>query len=385
LGRWEIEDGEGITGGIAISRVKKILLVVSARPNFMKIAPVLEQLNKVKDDFRSILVHTGQHYDALMSDVFFDDLGLPGPDYHLGVGSGSHPARMARTLVAFEEVLAKEHPDLVVVAGDVDPTLACALNASWLHLPVAHIEAGLRSRDRRMPEEITRILTDALSRFLFTPSADADENLAAEGVSPDRIFRVGNVMIDSLRRLEPVADASDILDRLGLEAGSYGLVTLHRPSNVDDPAVLAGILGALSQIQARLPLVFAQHPRTRKQIEAFHLSDTLDAMQNLVVTAPLGYIEMLKIQKRARLVLTDSGGLQEETTAFGVPCLTLRENTERPVTIEEGTNRLVGVDPNAIVQAADAALAEPCAEATVPDLWDGRAAERIVEVIRKHI
>jgi UDP-N-acetylglucosamine 2-epimerase (non-hydrolysing) len=351
----------------------------------MKIAPVLDQLGKAEDEFHPLLVHTGQHYDALMSDVFFEDLGLPTPDYHLGVGSGSHAARVARTLVAFEEVLVDESPDLVVVAGDVDPTLACALNATWLHLPVAHIEAGLRSRDRRMPEEITRILTDALSRFLFTPSIDADENLLAEGVETERIFRIGNVMIDSLRRMEPLADASDVLDRLGLEEGAYGLVTLHRPSNVDDKIVLEGILGALSEIQRRLPLVFAQHPRTKKQIETFGLGQQVRDMENVVVTPPVGYLDMLKIQKCARLVLTDSGGLQEETTAFGVPCLTLRENTERPVTIQEGTNTLVGVDPDTIIRGADTALSDGSRKAWVPDLWDGCAAERLVSVLREQL
>lgn len=351
----------------------------------MKIAPVLERMKRLGDEFHPLLVHTGQHYDALMSDVFFEDLGLPSPDFHLGVGSGSHAARVARTLVAFEEVVVEERPDLVVVAGDVDPTLACALNATWEHLPVAHIEAGLRSRDRRMPEEITRILTDALSRFLFTPSPDADENLLSEGIEANRIFRIGNVMIDSLRRMEHLADASDVLLRLGLHEGGYGLVTLHRPSNVDDKGVLEGILGALGEIQEQLPLVFVLHPRTRKQIEAFNLEAKVQGMKNVLITPPVGYLEMLKIQKCARLVLTDSGGLQEETTAFGVPCLTLRENTERPVTLREGTNTLVGVDPVEILQGANAALEEIPGSGSVPELWDGLAAQRLVTVLQDNL
>ncbi len=351
----------------------------------MKVAPILSQMKDLPDIFCPVLVHTGQHYDVQMSDVFFQELGLPEPDHHLGVGSGSHAQQTARVLMAFEEVLSKEEPQVVVVVGDVNPTVACAMDASKANIPVAHVEAGLRSRDRRMPEEINRIVTDAISDFLFTPSADADGNLRGEGVSQNRIFRVGNVMIDSLRKMEPAADRSDVLERLGAREKEYALLTLHRPSNVDDREVLAGILDALDAIQREIQVIFTVHPRTRARLEAFELQSRVVAMGGLTMTEPVSYLDSLKLQKEARLVLTDSGGLQEETTAFGVPCLTLRENTERPVTISEGTNTLVGVAPEAIVGAARAVLEGSVSKGRIPELWDGHTAERIVDVLQRRL
>lgn len=366
-------------------KLRDIIIVVSARPNFMKVAPILSHLKAMPDVFRPLLVHTGQHYDVQMSDVFFRELGLPKPDYHLGVGSGTDAEQTAGVMVAFEEVLLKTMPDLVVVVGDVTPTMACSINAVKLWVPVAHVEAGLRSGDRRMPEEINRIVTDAISSFFFTPSPDGDANLIRAGVVPERIFCVGNVMIDSLCRLEPLADGSDVVERLGVEEKGYALLTMHRVSNVDQQDVLKGILNAVEQIQRELPIVFPLHPRTRKRIAAFGLEGMVGGMKNLKVTEPVGYFDILKLQKAARLVLTDSGGIQEETTALGVPCLTLRENTERPVTIEVGTNTLVGVDPKAIVETTQRVLKGDYKQGRVPDLWDGHAAERIVGVLREQL
>ncbi len=361
---------------------RKIALVVSARPNFMKIAPILASMKREPDRFEPLLVHTGQHYDVRMSDVFFKELGLPEPDHHLEVGSGSHGEQTAKVMVAFEKVLLSESPDLVVV-GDVNPTLACAVDAAKLYIPVAHVEAGLRSRDRRMPEEINRILTDAISSFLFTPSRDGDDNLAKEGLPADRIHFVGNVMIDSLRLLEPLADRSDVLERLGVPSAGFALLTLHRPSNVDDEGVLRGILSALDEIQREVPIVFPAHPRTRGRLSAFGLEERVEGMGNLHLTDPVSYLDSLKLQKCARMVLTDSGGLQEEATAFGVPCLTIRENTERPVTLDVGTNTLVGTSPKSIVDTARQVIAGDYRKGSIPELWDGRAADRIVRVLRE--
>ena len=365
-----------------MAQPRKIALVVSARPNFMKIAPILTSLRREPDRFEPLLVHTGQHYDVRMSDVFFQELGLPEPDYHLEVGSGSHGEQTAKVMVAFEKVLLSESPDLVVVVGDVNPTLACALDAAKLCIPVAHVEAGLRSRDRRMPEEINRVLTDAISSFLFTPSRDGDDNLVKEGLPAERIHFVGNVMIDSLRLLEPLADESDVLGRLGVGERGYAVLTLHRPSNVDDEAVLKGILSALDEIQREVPIVFPAHPRTLARLSEFGLQERVAGMEGLHLAEPVSYLDSLKLQKSARMVLTDSGGLQEETTAFGVPCLTIRENTERPVTLDVGTNVLVGTRPESIVDTARRVIAGDCREGWLPELWDGHAAERIVAVLR---
>ncbi|WP_050727641.1 non-hydrolyzing UDP-N-acetylglucosamine 2-epimerase [Vulgatibacter incomptus] len=359
----------------------KIVHVVGARPNFMKIAPVMKAI-AAAGFAQQRLVHTGQHYDASMSDVFFDDLGLPRPDIFLGVGSGSHAEQTAKVLIGFEKVCLEEKPDLVVVAGDVNSTLAAALVSAKLLIPVAHVEAGLRSRDLSMPEEVNRILVDRISDLLLTPSRDGDENLLAEGTPPDRIHLVGNVMIDSLLSHLETARRLGIPERMDLAPGNYAVLTLHRASNVDDPMVLSGLLGAIELIQQQLPVVFPVHPRTRKQVEAFGFDSRVQAMKNLKLCEPLGYLEFLGLTSQAKLVLTDSGGLQEETTALGIPCLTLRENTERPVTVTEGTNTVVGTDPNSIMYEAESALAGRGKGGRRPALWDGRASERIAEVVR---
>lgn len=359
----------------------KILHVVGARPNFMKIAPVMKAIARA-GFAEQRLVHTGQHYDVAMSDVFFTELGMPVPDLHLGVGSGTHAEQTARVLVGFEKVCAAEHPDLVVVAGDVNSTMACALDCAKLRVPCAHVEAGLRSFDLNMPEEVNRIVTDRLCEILLTPSADADENLRREGTPGERIFRVGNVMIDTLREHLPQARATGSISRLALEPGRFAVLTLHRASNVDDPRVLDALVGALETIQQELPIAFPVHPRTRKRLEEFGLADRIRGMRGLRTCAPLGYLEFLGLTSQAKLVLTDSGGLQEETTALGIPCLTLRENTERPVTIDEGTNVLVGVDPKRIVEETFAVLAGRGKGGRIPSLWDGRASERVAEVLR---
>jgi UDP-N-acetylglucosamine 2-epimerase (non-hydrolysing) len=359
----------------------RILHVVGARPNFMKVAPILAELRK-HPDVEQVLVHTGQHYDEKMSDVFFQDLGMPAPDVHLGVGSGSHAQQTAKVMMAIEPVLLGRRPDVVVVAGDVNSTLAVALVASKLGIRIAHVEAGLRSRDWSMPEEVNRVLTDRLSDLLFTPSPDGDENLAREGIDPARVHLVGNVMIDSLRAALPRARESRIHAQLGVGRGAYALATLHRPSNVDDPESLAKVLGALAEIAARLPVVFPIHPRTRARMAAdARLRDRAASARGLRLVDPLGYLDFLALAADARFVLTDSGGIQEETTALGVPCLTLRENTERPVTVEVGTNTLVGTDPAQIVPAAIAILEGRGKTGRIPDLWDGRAAERIARIL----
>jgi UDP-N-acetylglucosamine 2-epimerase (non-hydrolysing) len=360
----------------------KLALVVGARPNFMKIAPVLSELNRHPEEFQSFLVHTGQHYDAKMSDVFFDDLGLPTPDVFLGVGSGSHAVQTAQTMIAFERVLLELRPDWVVVVGDVNSTIACALDAVKLGIKVAHVEAGLRSRDRSMPEEINRILTDSISDLLFTPSRDGDANLLAEGITREKIRFVGNVMIDSLRRFENYASQTNALDAVGIRVAEYGLVTLHRPSNVDNPQQLASILNALERIQKRVRLVFPIHPRTRKMMADFGLMERVDQMGGLMLLDPVGYKDFLQLERNSLMVLTDSGGVQEETTVFGVPCLTLRESTERPVTIDSGTNILVGLDEERIVAEAFNIVDGRGKKGQIPEGWDGHTAERIVKAFR---
>jgi len=358
-------------------RKPRILLVAGARPNFMKVAPVWRAL-EATGKFDLVLVHTGQHYDDNMSKVFFDDLRLPRPDAYLGVGSGSHAGQTARVMLAFEPVMMNADPDLVVVVGDVNSTMACALVSSKLDVPVAHVEAGLRSFDRAMPEEINRIVTDALSDLLFITSVEARDNLLREGVDGAKIHLVGNVMIDSLHFYAPAAEASAILATLGLEGTRYGLVTLHRPTNVDDTMVLVPLLEALARIGEECPLVFPVHPRTRAVIERVGIEVQADRLR---LIDPLGYLDFMKLMKYSSIVLTDSGGIQEETTALGIPCLTIRDNTERPITVTVGTNRLVGTRPNRIVSEALDALQHGVAGAKIPDRWDGNAAPRIAEVI----
>jgi UDP-N-acetylglucosamine 2-epimerase (non-hydrolysing) len=349
----------------------KILNVVGARPNFMKIAPIVEEMKKTPD-FDGVLVHTGQHYSDGMSDVFFRELGIPIPDVHLGVGSGTHAEQTARIMVEFEKVCVDRRPDLVLVVGDVNSTLACAIVAAKLCIPVVHVEAGLRSFDRTMPEEVNRVVTDALSSILFTTSRDADENLIREGIDASKIHFVGNVMIDTLLKHKQRAQ------ELRIEKPQrYALVTLHRASNVDDRAVLGPILEALNEITHSIPVLFPIHPRTAKSIRDFGLP-----MNGVRTMEPLGYLEFLNLEANATVVLTDSGGLQEETTILGVPCLTLRDNTERPITIAHGTNVMVGTDKTRILQAFRRVLNGDWKPSGPPEGWDGHAAERIIRVLR---
>ena len=366
----------------------KVINVVGARPNFMKAAPVVGAMRRRSREFLPLAVHTGQHYDAQMSDAFFRDLELPAPDVSLGVGSGTHAAQTAAVMQRFEPVVSEEKPDWVMVYGDVNSTLACALVCAKLHVRVAHVEAGLRSRDRRMPEEINRLLTDQISDLLLTPSPDADANLLAEGIPPARIRFVGNVMIDSLRAQLPRAARSAIRAELGVEGADYAVLTLHRPSNVDDPATFTSILDALEEISGRVPVIFPAHPRTRARITELGLAARVEKLKNLRFIEPLGYLNFLRLYSGARLVLTDSGGLQEETTALGIPCLTLRENTERPVTVQMGTNTVVGTDAQRIIEAANATLDVASVRAgghsttpRIPPLWDGRTADRILDAL----
>jgi UDP-N-acetylglucosamine 2-epimerase (non-hydrolysing) len=359
----------------------KVINVVGARPNFMKVAPLVEAMRRREPEFAPLILHTGQHYDSQMSDAFFDDLELPQPDIHLGVGSASHAQQTAAIMERFEPVVLREKPDWVLVVGDVNSTLACALVCSKLGVKVGHVEAGLRSRDRTMPEEINRILTDQIADLLFTPSHDADENLRAEGIPAARIRLVGNIMIDSLLKYLPRVEKSEIKKTLGIENTPYAVTTLHRPTNVDDPTVLSRILKVLIEISERMPVVFPVHPRTQKMIPDL---GTIDTGGRLIMTRPLGYLDFLNLYSGASLVLTDSGGIQEETTVLGIPCLTLRENTERPVTVELGTNHVVGSDPIKIKAAVANVLDNSSKSALrVPPLWDGKTAERILDELTR--
>ncbi|MFN8488774.1 MAG: UDP-N-acetylglucosamine 2-epimerase (non-hydrolyzing) [Caldilineaceae bacterium] len=355
----------------------RVLHVVGARPNFMKVAPVMAALDRCAG-VRQVLVHTGQHYDANMSDIFFKQLGLPEPGINLEVGSGSHAVQTAQIMIKFEEVVCAHRPDMVLVYGDINSTVAAALVCAKLHIPVSHVEAGLRSGDRTMPEEINRLVTDQIVDLLFTPSTDGDENLLREGVDPAKIHFVGNVMIDTLVRLLPLAEQQGLVEKLALTPQGYGLVTLHRPSNVDEPAMLQQIMDALVEISHALPLVFPIHPRTRRRLEDLPIA--IDQTR-VKLTEPLGYLEFLALQRHAKLLLTDSGGVQEESTYLGVPCLTLRENTERPVTVTVGTNILVGQDMERLRQETDRVLSGKGKQGTIPPLWDGHAGERIAEIL----
>jgi UDP-N-acetylglucosamine 2-epimerase (non-hydrolysing) len=353
--------------------VTDLLIVAGARPNFMKVASVVEGARRV--GLACALVHTGQHYDAELSDVFFAELGLPEPDAHLGVGSGTHAEQTARIMTAFEPELRRFDPAVVVVVGDVNSTLACSLVAAKEHYPIAHVEAGLRCHDFFMAEEINRRLCDHLSTFLFTTSRDARANLVQEGIPDERVVFVGNTMIDTLLRSADAARARGAAERLGV-ASSYALLTLHRPENVDHEAILAGLLGAVRQISAEVPVVLPLHPRTAGRIEQFGLGGILEA-PGMHVCPSLGYLDFLGLLAGSRVVLTDSGGVQEEATVLGIPCITLRESTERPVTVEAGTNVVVGTQPEAVLAAAAAALNGERGPAQIPELWDGRAGERI--------
>jgi UDP-N-acetylglucosamine 2-epimerase (non-hydrolysing) len=350
----------------------KIICVAGARPNFMKVKPVMDALEARGADV--VLVHTGQHYDEAMNDVFFRDLNLREPDRHLGTGSGTHAEQTARVMVAFEPVVYEVAPDAVVVVGDVTSTLACGLVAARAGTLLAHVEAGLRSRDWSMPEEINRTATDRLSDYLLAPSPDAIDNLRAEGYREDQIHLVGNVMIDTLLSSRERALASGSLERLGLTSGEYGLVTLHRPANVDSPETLARLVSALTKISEELPLVLPAHPRAAASLRALVTTDQVR------VIPPAGYLDFVALEAGAKIVLTDSAGVQEETTALGVPCMTLRDNTERPITVTEGTNILAGRDPARIIEIAQRILASPPAP-RCPGLWDGHAGERIADVL----
>jgi UDP-N-acetylglucosamine 2-epimerase (non-hydrolysing) len=354
-------------------------LVAAARPNFMKVAPLWHAL-AASPDFRPVLVHSGQHYDVNMSDAFFRDLRLPAPDFHLGVGSGSHAEQTGGVMIAYEKVAIGQRPDWLVVVGDVNTTAACAMVGAKLQIPLVHLEAGLRSRDPSMPEEVNRLVTDCLADVLWTPSPDADENLLREGVDRVRITRVGNIMIDSFELVRPAIEAADAPRRLGLEPGHYAVVTLHRPSNVDDPETLARLVASLAQVQRRLPLVFPVHPRTRARLADTGLGDQL-AAAGVRLVEPLSYVEFMSLVVSAAAAITDSGGVQEETTYLGIPCLTLRPNTERPVTVTEGTNRLVA--PETVLSTLERALAVGPGTRRRPDLWDGRAAGRCVADLRR--
>lgn len=361
---------------------KKVMFVAGARPNFVKIAPLLREFANHRDVFETSLVHTGQHYDFKMSGVFFQGLQIPDPDIHLNVGSHSPAVQTAKIMIAFEKVLMKNKPDLVVVVGDVNSTLACALVATKLGVKLAHVEAGLRSFDRTMPEEINRVVTDSLSDYLFVSEESGLRNLKREGVSSEKIHFVGNVMIDSLIWAGPLVGRSNILDSLNLAEKGYGVVTLHRPSNVDSNGSLSEIYDILRTVSEKIELVYPLHPRTRIMLERYGLLEKFTTLNNLRLTDPLGYLDFVRLMKDSRFVLTDSGGIQEETTALGIPCLTMRGNTERPVTMTQGTNTLVGKDTRRIARCVATILRGNFKRGTVPGLWDGRASQRIAGIIR---
>jgi UDP-N-acetylglucosamine 2-epimerase (non-hydrolysing) len=358
----------------------KIINVVGARPNFMKIAPVYRAYRSC-NEVQPVLVHTGQHYDKQMSELFFQELEIPEPDINLEVGSSSHATQTSEIMKRFEPVILEHKPDVVLVVGDVNSTIACGLVAVKLGVKLAHVEAGLRSFDRTMPEEINRILTDAISNLLFCTEQSGVDNLLREGISKEKVFLVGNVMIDTLLRNKQKAQSSHILEQLSLCAGKYAVLTLHRPSNVDEPEVFCRILDALDVIQKHLPIVFPIHPRTRKNLLEVSLKERIAGMKGLVLTDPLSYLDFLKLMSSASVVLTDSGGIQEETTILKIPCLTLRENTERPVTVEIGTNQVVGTDTEKILAAFRKVIKSQNLNTEIPPLWDGHAAERIVRIL----
>ncbi|HEX8579797.1 MAG TPA: UDP-N-acetylglucosamine 2-epimerase (non-hydrolyzing) [Allosphingosinicella sp.] len=358
---------------------QRIHLVAAARPNFMKVAPLWHAL-AAAPDFTPVLIHTGQHYDVNMSDAFFSDLKLPEPDHHLGVGSGSHAEQTGGVMIEYEKVALKDRPDWLVVVGDVNSTAACAMVAAKIGFPVIHLEAGLRSRDRAMPEEVNRLVTDVLADVLWTPSPDADENLAAEGVAAPRITRVGNIMLDSFELVRPAIEAADLPGELGLKRGGYGVVTLHRPSNVDEPAQLIRLVDALIEVQRDLPLVFPVHPRTAARLKQNGLDSRL-LRAGLKLIEPLPYVRFMSLVTGAGAAITDSGGVQEETTYLGIPCLTLRDSTERPITVTEGTNRLV--TPETLLIELTKAISTPRAVRACPELWDGGTAERCLADLRR--
>ena len=357
-------------------------LIAAARPNFMKIAPLWHKLQH-EPWCQAALVHTGQHYDATMSEAFFRDLDLPQPDHHLGVGSGSHAEQTGGVMIAYERLCTGNRPDWIIVVGDVNSTMACALVGAKLGIKVAHLEAGLRSRDRSMPEEINRVVTDAIADLLWTPSPDADANLIAEGIAAERIERVGNIMIDSYELMRNAIDAARSRDRFGLDIRGYGVVTLHRPANVDNESMLRLLIARLSEVSAEVPLIFPVHPRTRLRILSFGLMPMLMKVPGLRLVEPMGYIEFMSLVGHAALIITDSGGIQEETTYLGIPCLTLRDTTERPITISEGTNQLVTA--HSLHETVRRVLGGDCQRGRVPALWDGHTGERVVASLRAQV
>ncbi|NQV03757.1 MAG: UDP-N-acetylglucosamine 2-epimerase (non-hydrolyzing) [Bacteroidia bacterium] len=357
----------------------KIISVVGTRPNFIKVAPLCRAFSAHSDRVEHLLCHTGQHSDATMSDVFFRDLGMPNSDFFLGINNGTHGEITGRIMIEFEKILMKERPELVIVVGDVNSTMACALAAVKLGIKVAHVEAGLRSRDRTMPEEINRIITDSISDYLFVTEKTGVENLRNEGIPSEKVFFTGNVMIDSLMFLQYKISASSIQDQLGLKKGEYILVTFHRPSNVDTEENLLSLIQFLNDLSGELPVLFPIHPRTLKNLKAFGLTDNVKPGVHLI--EPLGYLDFQNLVRHARIVVTDSGGIQEETTFLGVQCLTVRDNTERPVTIEVGTNQLCGTDLDQVSSMANEILAGTIKEGKIPELWDGKAANRITEIL----
>ena len=367
---------------MSISKKYKILNVVGARPNFMKIAPIQRAMQE-SEKLQPILIHTGQHYDAEMSKIFFHDLDLPQPQHYLGVGSGTHAQQTAAVMVELEKVALEVKPDLVLVVGDVNSTLAAAIVAAKLHIPIAHVEAGLRSFDRTMPEEINRALTDILAEFLFITEDTARANLLNEGIEEAKIYFVGNVMIDSLLHFRERAQQSSIIEDLNLNGKPYALLTLHRPSNVDLQAIFWQIIEALNIIQQRISVIFPIHPRTQKMIDQFNMRDQVNRMKNFKLINPLGYLDFLKLMANSLFVLTDSGGIQEETTVLSIPCLTLRENTERPVTVDIGTNMVLGMNADRIVDESLKIIEGKGKKGQIPPLWDGNTARRIVQILEQ--
>ena len=357
-------------------------LIAAARPNFMKVAPLFHEL-KAGGWCRVRLIHTGQHYDPNMSQAFFDDLNLPEPDEHLGVGSGTHAQQTAAVMTEYEAICLTSPPDWTIVVGDVNSTMACSIVCAKLHIPIAHLEAGLRSWDRSMPEEINRILTDSIANLLWTPSSDGNDNLRAEGVPEDRIELIGNIMIDSFEMMRDRIEADTTRKDLGFDGRRYGVVTLHRPSNVDDAGILQTLVNELGAASQTIPLIFAVHPRTRKQLQAFDLEEQLAGFANIELTDPFGYIQFMNLVTAAALVITDSGGIQEETTYLGIPCLTVRNNTERPITVSQGTNRLIR--PETVSAMVTDALDSTGHAAVRPELWDGKTATRAAASLKKRL
>jgi UDP-N-acetylglucosamine 2-epimerase (non-hydrolysing) len=358
----------------------KIICVAAARPNFMKVAPLLDEFKK-HQEFKPILVHTGQHYDYNMSGSFFKELNIQKPNYNLGVKAGLHGEQTGKTMIEFEKVCLKEKPDLVIVVGDVNATVACALVATKLHIKVAHVEAGLRSFNKKIPEEINRILTDHVADYLFTTEEEVNKNLLKEGIDKEKIFFVGDIMVDSLLAAKKRIKELDILNEFGLKKKKYALLTLHRPSNVDDKETLKNLLETFNIIQKKIPIIFPIHPRTKKRIEAIKLNKILKDSKNLLLTSPLSYLKNICLMVNSKFVLTDSGGIQQETTSLGIPCLTLRKNTERPITIAQGTNVLCGNNQTKILQEVKKILNEKKRKTKIPKYWDGGTARRVVKIL----